>query len=373
MISISDLAGALGARMQGDGSVLVSGAAEPDSATVDQIALGMQPEFADALGRSAARSAIVWEGADWRDLGLEAAIVAPRGRQVMAGVTRVFDRPPELPSGIHPSAVVDPEADIGEDVRIGAFVVIGARVRIGRGARLMPQVVVAEDAVIGEDALVHSGTRIGARVVIGDRFIAQPGAVIGSDGFSFVASSPGSIEEARERGIVTTRKAPTQLRINSIGTVAIGDDVEIGANSCLDRGTISLTRIGNGTKIDNLVQIGHNVQVGADCLICGQAGVAGSTVVGDGVVIGGAASVADHLRIGSHVVITGKSGVSGHVADNRIMMGNPAVDMERNVEMYKALRRLPRVLARLAAGRNVDSDGKPNEPTAVRTAEDERR
>ena len=350
MISISDLAAALGGEMHGDGSIRVSGVAEPNSATADQIALGMQPAFAEALGRSAARTAIIWAGADWRSLGLEAAIVVPGGRRGMAGVTRVFDIPPEQPSGIHPSAVIDPKAEIGADARIGAFVVIGARARIGRGARILQHVSVAEDAVIGVDALIHAGARIGARVVIGDRFIAQPGAVIGSDGFSFVAPVPGTVEEAKERGVVTTSESAALLRINSIGTVKIGDDVEVGANSCIDRATISLTCIGNGTKIDNLVQIGHNVQIGANCLICGQAGVAGSTVIGDGVVIGGAASVADHLRIGSHVVITGKSGVSGHVSDNRIMMGNPAVDMDRNVEMYKALRRLPRVLARLGSG-----------------------
>lgn len=361
MISISDLAATLGGQMHGDGSILVAGVAEPDSATADQIALGMQPAFAEALGRSAARTAIIWAGADWRSLGLEAAIVVPGGRRGMAGVTRVFDIPPELPSGIHPSAVIDPLAEIGADARIGAFVVIGARARIGRGARILQHVSVAEDAVIGVDALIHAGARIGARVVIGDRFIAQPGAVIGSDGFSFVAPVSGTVEEAKERGVVTTSESAALLRINSIGTVKIGDDVEVGANSCIDRATISLTRIGNGTKIDNLVQIGHNVQIGENCLICGQAGVAGSTVIGDGVVIGGAASVADHLRIGSHVVITGKSGVSGHVADNRIMMGNPAVEMDRNVEMYKALRRLPRVLARLAGGQKPVSKAGSND------------
>jgi UDP-3-O-[3-hydroxymyristoyl] glucosamine N-acyltransferase len=361
MISISDLAATLGGQMHGDGSILVAGVAEPDSATADQIALGMQPAFAEALGRSAARTAIVWAGADWRSLGLEAAIIVPAGRHGMAGVTRVFDRPPELPSGIHPSAVIDPEAEIGADASIGAFVVIGARARIGRGARILQHVSVAEDAVIGVDALIHAGARIGARVVIGDRFIAQPGAVVGSDGFSFVAPVPGTVEEAKERGVVTTSESSALLRINSIGTVKVGDDVEVGANSCIDRATISLTRIGNGTKIDNLVQIGHNVQIGENCLICGQAGVAGSTVIGDGVVIGGAASVADHLRIGSHVVITGKSGVSGHVADNRIMMGNPAVEMDRNVEMYKALRRLPRVLARLAGGQKPVSKAGSND------------
>ncbi len=361
MISISDLALALGAEMRGDGSILVSGASEPESATSSQIALGMQPAFAEALGRSAARTAIVWAGADWRELGLEAAIIVPGGRHALAGVTRVFDVPPEVPTGIHPSAVIDPLAEIGDDARIGAFVVIGARARIGRGARILPHVSVAEDAVIGADALIHAGVRIGARVAIGDRFIAQPGAVIGSDGFSFVTAAPGAVEEARTRGVVTTTEASAHVRINSIGTVVIGDDVEVGANACVDRGTIRRTSIGNGTKIDNLVQIGHNVEVGSDCLICGQAGVAGSTVIGNGVVIGGAASVADHLRIGSHVVITGKSGVSSHVSDNRIMMGYPAVDMDRNVEMYKALRRLPRALARLGAGQKPVSKAGPNE------------
>lgn len=373
MISVSDLAGALGAQMQGDGSILVSGASEPDSATADQIALAMQPAFAEALGRSAARAAIVWAGADWRSLGLEAAIVVPGGRHGMAGVTRVFDRPPELPAGIHSSAVIHPEAEIGEGTRIGAFVVVGARARIGRGARILQHVSVAEDAVIGADALIHPGARLGARVVIGDRFIAQPGAVIGSDGFSFVAPVPGTIEEAKERGVVTTAKSSAYLRINSIGTVELGDDVEVGANSCIDRGTIARTRVGDGTKIDNLVQIGHNVQIGANCLICGQAGIAGSTVIGDGVVIGGAASVADHLRIGSHVVITGKSGVSGHVADNRIMMGNPAVEMDRSVEMYKALRRLPRLLARLGGAREPVPEAGSNDWTATRKVEDDGR
>jgi UDP-3-O-[3-hydroxymyristoyl] glucosamine N-acyltransferase len=361
MISVSDLARALGAQAQGDGSIMVHGAAEPESATADQIALGIQPAFAEALGRSAAKAAIVWAGADWRSLGLEAAIALPEGRHGLAGVTRIFDRPPELEAGIHPSAVIHPEAEIGEDASIGAFVVIAARARIGRGARILHHVSVAEDAVVGADALIHSGVRIGARVVIGDRFVAQPGAVIGSDGFSFVGSGPGTIEEAKERGVMTATEASAYLRINSLGAVVIGDDVEVGANSCIDRATISQTRVGHGTKIDNLVQIGHNVQIGINCLICGQAGIAGSTTIGDGVVIGGAASVADHLRIGSHVVITGKSGVSSHVADNRIMMGCPAVEMDRNVEMYKALRRLPRVLARLAAGQKPVSNSGSND------------
>ena len=349
MTTILELARALGAEAAGDTDLVVRGAAEPAHAQPDQIALAMLPAFAADLAMSSARAAIVWEGADWRELGLDAAIFAPRPRYVLAGVSRVFEPPLELAAGVHPLAAVDPTAEIGEDCAIGPFVAIGPRARIGAGARIFSHVSIGADAQIGAGARLHAGVRIGERVRIGARFIAQPGAVVGADGFSFVTPTPGHVEEARATGIVSDAQ-DAYVRINSLGSVVLGDDVEVGANSCIDRGTIADTTVGDGTKIDNLVQIGHNVRIGHTCLICGQAGVAGSTVIGDRVVIGGKASIADHLRVGSDVVITGNSGVASHVADGRIMMGYPAVRMDRNVEMYKALRRLPRVLARLEAG-----------------------
>jgi UDP-3-O-[3-hydroxymyristoyl] glucosamine N-acyltransferase len=189
--------------------------------------------------------------------------------------------------------------------------------------------------------------RIGARVRLGHRFIAQPGAVLGSDGFSFVTPTPGLVEEARATGTISAREQQDYVRINSLGSVSVGDDVEVGANACIDRGTIADTVIGDGSKIDNQVQLGHNVKVGRGCLICGQAGVGGSTVIGDRVVLGGKAAVADHLTIGANSVITGNSGVASNVPPGRIMMGYPAVRMDQNVEIYKALRRLPRLMARL--------------------------
>ncbi len=356
MISIAELARSLGAEAEGDTGIEVSGAAEPAAAGPDQIALAMQPTFAGDLARGGARAAILWPDADWRALGLEAAIMAPRPRYVLAGVTRVFERAPELAPGVHPSAVIDPTAELGEGVAVGPFVAIGARARIGAGARIFSHVSIAEDAVIGVGALILNGVRIGARVRIGDRFIAQPGVVLGADGFSYVTPSPGMVEEARATGVVTAEEQEEYVRINSLGSVVIGDDVEIGANSCIDRGTIADTRVGDGTKIDNHVQIGHNVRIGRTCLLCGQAGVAGSTVIGDRVVLGGKAGVADHLRIGSNVVITGNSGVNSHVPDNKIMMGFPAVRIDQNVEMYKALRRLPRLMARLEAAQKAVSN-----------------
>lgn len=347
MISIAELARALGAEALGDGALTVSGAAEPAEAGPDQIALAMDPRYAEGLAQGRARAAIVWPEADWRGLGLDAAIVAPRARYVLAGVSHVFDLPPQLAEGVHPSAVIDPTAEVAADARIAPFVVIGARARIGAGARIFSQVTIAEDVEIGAGALIQTGVRIGARVRIGDRFIAQPGAVIGADGFSFVTPTPGNVEQARAVGVITAKAQETYVRINSLGAVRIGADVEVGANSCIDRGTVADTVIGDGTKIDNLVQIGHNVRVGRTCLICGHVAVGGSTVIEDRVVLGGKAAVADHLTIGANSVITGNSGVASNVPPNRIMMGYPAVPMEVNVEMYKALRRLPRVLARL--------------------------
>ncbi len=349
MVTVAQLAAALGGSFAGDGEIELAGAAEPARARADEIALAMSKSFASTLEAGAARAAILWPGADWQSMGLAAAVFAPRPRYVLAGVTRLFDRPPSVSAGVHASALIDPSAEIGEGASVGPFVVIGAEVRIGVRARILPHVTIAEEAEIGDDALLHAGVHIGARVRIGHRFIAQPGAVVGSDGFSFVTPTPGVVEEARETGAISSVEQADYVRINSLGSIGIGDDVEIGANSCIDRGTIADTLVGSGTKIDNLVQIGHNVRIGNTCLICGQAGVAGSTVIGDRVVIGGAAKVADHLRVGSNVVITGNSGVNTHVPDNRIMMGYPAVRMDQSVEMYKALRRLPRVLTRLEA------------------------
>ena len=361
MITVAELATAIGGEVAGDGGLAIAGASEPASARADEIALAMDQAFAADLAKGAARSAILWPGADWQALGLGAAIFAPRPRYVLAGVTRVFDHPIGLAPGIHPSAVIDPSAEIGEGAAIGPFVVIGARAKIGPRARILSHVSISEDVVLVADALLHPGVRLCARVRIGERFIAQPGAVIGGDGFSFVTPVPGHVEEARATGAITAEDQASYVRINSLGAVVIGDDVEVGANSCIDRGTVADTRIGNGTKIDNLVQIGHNVKIGETCLVCGHVAIGGSTVIHDRVVLGGKAALADHLVIGANSIITGNSGVASNVPPNRVMMGYPAVPMERNVEMYKALRRLPRVIEKLVAAQKPVSKADRNE------------
>lgn len=266
----------------------------------------------------------------------------------MAGVTAAFDAGPDLEPGIHPSAVIDASAEIAEGAAIGPLVVIGKGAKIGRNARIAAHVSIGANVRIGADALINAGVKIGARATIGDRFIAQPGCVIGADGFSFVTQEKSAVEEARESlGETVAAEGQSWLRIASIGSLVIGDDVEVGANVTIDQGTVRPTRIGDGTKIDNQVQIGHNVVVGRHCLLCGQVGVAGSTVIGDYCVLGGQVGLADNLTIGTGAIIGAGSGVLSNVPKGKAMMGYPAVAMQTHVEMYKALRRLPRLMSKL--------------------------
>lgn len=347
---VGDIAQALATEAAGDLDIVIGRAAEPAMAGPDDLAIAMDPRYAEGLAQGRARVAVLWPGADWQAMGLQAAIFAPRGRLAMAGLTRLLDTGVAIAAGVHPMTAIDPAAQIGAGAAIGPFVTIGARVRIGAGARIASHVTIGDDARIGEQALILQGTHIGARVTIGDRFICQPGAVLGADGFSFVTAEKSGVEEVRatlgHRGDI---RAQSWIRIHSLGAVTIGDDVEIGANTCVDRGTIRDTQIGRGTKLDNLVQVGHNVQIGEDCLLCGQVGVAGSSRLGNRVVLGGKAGVGDNLLVGDDVIAGAGTIVLSNVPAGRVMLGYPAIKMDAMLEAHKALRRLPRLVARVTA------------------------
>ena len=348
---LTEIAAALGARLEGKGDLLVTSAAEPAMAGADDLALAMDPQYAGGLAQGSARAAIVWEGADWRALGLEAALFVPRPRYAMAGLTRMLDPGPGIAPGIHPSAVIDPSAQIGDGAAIGPFVVIEAGAQIGDNARIGAQCYIGAGAVLGADSLLMPGLRLGARVRIGARFIGHFGAVVGSDGFSFVTPDKSTAERARETLGNTdpaTIAAQSWTRIHSLGAVELGDDVELGANSAIDRGTIRDTRIGRGTKIDNLVQIGHNVLVGEDCLICGQVGIAGSARIGNRVVLGGKVGVSDNIFVGDDVVAGGSTKIYSNAPAGRMLLGSPAMKMDTQIELYKAQRRLPRLLTQMS-------------------------
>lgn len=347
--SIEDIARALGAQAAGNTALTITHASEPQSASADALALAMSEKYAGGLREGKARAAILWDGADWLSYGLEAAIFVARPRLAMAGLSKAFDPGPEIAPGIHTTAVIDPSAQIGANAAIGPFVVIESGVQVGPNARIGAHANIAHGSYIGADALIAPGVRIGARVQIGARVIIHSGAVLGSDGFSFVTPEKSGVEQVRETlGDRGEAKSQSWTRIHSLGSLQIGDDVEIGANCAIDRGTIADTVIGRGTKLDNLVHIGHNVQVGEDTLLCGQVGIAGSARIGSRVVLGGQCGVSDNIFVGDDVICGGATKIFTNAPAGRVMMGSPAMKMETHVEIYKALRRLPRLAATVA-------------------------
>jgi UDP-3-O-[3-hydroxymyristoyl] glucosamine N-acyltransferase len=352
--TLKDIAQSLGAEAVGDASIHISRAAEPQDAGPDDLALAMSPSYAEKLSQGNARVAMVWPDADWQAMGLEAAIFAPRPRVAMSSVTRILDAGQGFAPGIHPSAVIDPTAQIGSDVSIGPLSIISAGAVIGDGSVIGPHCFIGCDVTLGKQAYLREQASIGARVRIGDRVIIQPGARIGGDGFSFVTAEPSTVESARKTlGDQGEADAQSWIRIHSLGSVTLGDDVEIGMGCTIDCGTIRNTEIGNNTKLDNQVHIGHNVVIGENCLICGQVGMAGSARIGNNVVLAGQCGVNDNIFVGDGVIAGGGTKLMSNVPAGRTMLGYPATQMDKQVDQYKALRRLPRLLRDVAALRKA--------------------
>ena len=345
--TVKELATALSAKVEGDLSVVVTGVAEPADATRDDLAVAMAPEFVDDISKGAAMAAIVQVGTDWQAAGLKAVILVDRPRLAMAGLTRLLSPSNDVKPGIDGSANIDPSARIGNNGFIGPYAVIGGGAQIGENAQIGSHVSIAAGAVIGNNAVLQPGVRIGQNVRIGDGFCAHSGVVIGSDGFSFVTAEPSAVEKVRETlddSTVEAEGSQDWLKIHSLGGVKIGDDVEIGANSSVDAGTVRATSLGNGTKIDALVQVGHNVRIGTNCLLCAHVAVGGSAELGNNVVLGGQVGVADNITLGDQVVAGGATKILSNVPKGRAILGYPAMKMSSHIQSYKALRRLPRLL-----------------------------
>jgi len=339
MAKLSEIAAALGGEIAGDGQLTVEGVDHPASARPTDLALAMEEDALAALPASRAKAAILKRGCAAPD-GLSAVIYVDHPRYALAGLTRLFARPPYIAPGIHPSSLIDPTAVIGDGSAIGPFVQIGPGARVGPRAVILGQSTIGAGARIGADALIHPGVRIGERVEIGDRAILHNNASIGADGFSFAIPGPGEPPPPGQ---------PLIQRIASLGTVVIGDDVEVGANSCIDRGTIEATRIGSGSKIDNLVMIGHNNRIGRSCLIAGRVGISGSCRIGDGVILAGGVGIADHVTIGDGaVVLAGAQVGSNRIAPGAVVIGMPAIAKEKFFEQVRHLHRLKKLFADVA-------------------------
>lgn len=347
--TIAEIARALGAEAAGDTGLVIARAAEPQMAGPDDLALAMNPKYAEGLAQGSARAAMLWPDADWQAMGLKAAIFPDRPRYAMSGVTKMLHRGQGFAQGIHPSAIIDPDAELAEGVSVGPLAIISAGAKIGADSVIGPHCFIGVDVTLGEGAYLREQVSIGAHVTVGKRCIMQPGARIGGDGFSFTTAEPSTVESARKTlGDQGEAQAEPWIRIHSLGSVTIGDDVEIGMGSTIDCGTIRDTTIGNNTKLDNQVHLGHNVTIGENSLICGQVGIAGSAQIGSNVVLAGQCGVNDNIFVGDGVIAGGGTKLMSNVPAGRTMLGYPATQMDKQVEAYKALRRLPRVLRDVA-------------------------
>ena len=308
----------------------------PLLADENALALALSEEEIENLAKTKAKVALVPLGVNFEHIS---TIEVERPRLAMMKLLHLFYDAPDAPVGIHPSAVIHPDAKIGENVSIGPNVVISRNSVIGNNTKLLANIYIGKNCIIGDNCLFHAGVNIGDCSKIGNRVILQHGVSIGADGFSFVTENPDVIEQARKEGAVKEANTKQKVyKIPSIGGVVIEDDVEIGANTCIDRGTIENTVIGPQTKIDNLVQIGHNCKVGGACMIVSQVGLAGSCKIGDRVVIAGQAGLADHLEIGSDSIIIAKAGVTKSFPEKSIIIGAPAVPRKDFIKQLKMLK-----------------------------------
>ena len=316
--------------------VAITNIAPPLLADEHTLALALGEDEIANLSSTKALAALVPLGVNIDDF---TTIEVERPRLAMMKLISMFYEEPKVNTGIHPTAVVAPTAKIGQNVSLGANVVVGENAAIGDNTKILANGYIGNDANIGSNCFFHPGVNIGDRVKVGDKVILHHGVSLGADGFSFVTENPNNIEQARQDGEI--REANTEqviFKIPSIGSVVIGNNVEIGANTCIDRGTIENTVIGDNTKIDNLVMIGHNCRIGKGCMIVSQVGIAGSCVIGDRVVIAGQAGLADHLSIGDDTIIAAQAGVSKSFPAKSIVVGSPAMPRKEFIKQLKIMK-----------------------------------
>lgn len=330
--TVEEICGKVGGKLAGDPAVVINGVEEISSAREHHLTFVGHKKFIAAWDKSDASAAIVNDNLDLDPGEGRALIIVPDADLAMAEVLALFaPEPPHCAPGIHPTAVVDPSATIGAGVTIGAGCYVGPDVVLGDGTLLYPNATVLDGSRIGSGCIIWSGAVVRERCHIGNNCILHPNVTIGADGFGYRPSADG-------RGLV---------KIPQIGTVEIGNEVEIGSGSCIDRGKFSSTVLGDGTKIDNQVQIGHNCILGRCCVMAGQSGLAGSITLGDGVVMGGGSRVRDHVTVGSGVQIGGNATVLKDVEAGSMVLGTPADDSRATIRQWNALKQLPGLLKKL--------------------------
>jgi len=328
-MKLSELAAQTGARVEGNGNVEISGAAGLDEAGPEYVTFLSNLRYTPRVRTT--RASAIYVGEDTVVDRNDIAVL--RAKDPYLAYTRaliLFHPEPQSEAFVHPTAVIDQTARVAGDVTIGAHVVIGAHVEIGNRVRIRANVTIYDNVKIGADSVIHSGVAIRENSVLGERVIVHNNAVIGCDGFGYAK------DEERH-----------WLKIPQTGRVVIEDDVEVGAGTTIDRASVGESRIGRGTKVDNLVQIGHSCTIGEDTLLCAQVGLAGSSHIGNRVILAGQAGVAGHNTIGDDVVLTAKSATSHDVPAGKMISGIPAFDNRDWLRSIAAFRRLGEIVRTL--------------------------
>ncbi|MBM4278300.1 MAG: UDP-3-O-(3-hydroxymyristoyl)glucosamine N-acyltransferase [Deltaproteobacteria bacterium] len=317
---LKELAEFVGGTIVGDGEMEISGVASIDSAEAGQITFIANSKYLRKLETTRASAVIVSKEVTTADKPL---ICAANPQLAFVKILPLFFAKPYQSKGIDPNAWISPTAQLGKDLTIYPHVYIGDRSRIGDSVVLYPGVYVGEDSVIEEDSVLHPNVSVYSGSVIGKRVLLHSGVVIGADGFGFV------------------KDGKTNVKIPQVGQVVIEDDVEIGANSTIDRAALGQTIIRRGVKIDNLVQVAHNVEIGEDSIIVAQVGIAGSTKIGRNVILAGQVGVNDHIEIGDNVRVGGQSGVFQDLPSDRAFLGTPAFLRGEWLRAIMVFQRLP--------------------------------
>lgn len=354
---LADLARMLEVELEGDPNVEIVRLSPIDEAEEGSLTFLATPAYRSALSTTRASAVVLAHGEDGRG---RAVLRARDPYSTFVRALALFDDRPRPGAGVHPTAVIAESAEIGEGAFVGAFSVIGDHVRIGRDARVHPHVVIYPGVRIGDRFTAHAGAVLREGVVVGDDVVLQPGAVVGGDGFGYVPASP-------------------PVPIAQIGTVELGDAVELGANTTVDRATVGATRLGKGVKLDNLVMVGHGSRIGDGSMLAAQTGLAGSTRLGARVLAGGQAGFAGHLEVGDDAKVAARGGVVSDVGAGETVAGMPAVDVAlwrrcaaALLRLPEALRRLRRVEARLREIERGRPSAEPAPATSIASERDRR-
>jgi len=329
-MKLAALAAHLGATLHGDPDAEIASVAGLEEAGPGQLTFVANPKYTP-LARTTHATAVLVEPAFEPIAAATLRIENPY--LAFARALELFYTAPTYPPGIHPTAVIAPTAQIGPAAHIGAYAVVGDHVVLGAHATLLPHVVLYPHVSIGSHFFAHAHAVVREHCSLGDHVILQNGAIVGADGFGF----------ARQ----TAPHTPAWHKIPQTGPAVLEDHVEVQANACVDRATIGETRIRAGAKIDNLVQVGHGCSVGQDTLLCGQAGLGGSTHVGRNVILAGQVGVAGHLTIGDGAVATAQTGIIADVAPGATVTGTYALDRRKWLRSYALFQRLPEILRTL--------------------------